>query len=201
MERITLHASIKDMASHVAHQDNKFCMTGVIVERVGRTLYMVATNGTRMVMIESRCADDGDFRAIIPDHVIECLPVPREATTVELVRIIDETYELQHGISRVRFESIQGDPPPYREVVPAHDPADTASKIGINPLDIGRAMKFLYQFREREGMDLDPVVWNHGKPNKPITMAFAGRNHKATVVVMPVILNSEPTREVTGGAA
>ncbi|MFW6032691.1 MAG: DNA polymerase III subunit beta, partial [Phycisphaeraceae bacterium] len=105
-----------------ARENSRYAINGVLVEREGNKLAMVATDGHRLAVARGSCqsAGDGETRSSI---------VPSKALNL-LMRLFDdaeETVRVQHRENQILFATdravlvsnlVEGSFPPYKDVIP-----------------------------------------------------------------------------------
>lgn len=112
-----------------AVENSRYAINGVLLERAGRKLRLVATDGRRLAMARGECdkAADNDMRCIIPTKALNIL--------VKLIDDPDATVRVSTDANQVRFKVGDGDDaavltsnlvegafPPFEDVIPKdHD--------------------------------------------------------------------------------
>ncbi len=104
-----------------ARENSRYAYKGVLLERDGKKLVMVATDGHRLPMVKGSCANaaEGETSAIIPTKALSLL-----------TRLLDdpgETVRVKTSENQAMFATesailstnlVEGTFPPYRDVVP-----------------------------------------------------------------------------------
>ncbi len=122
----SLRRMISRTAFATASDNTRYAFNGVLLERKGRRLRMVATDGRRLAMVRGDCSGpaDGDASCIIPTKTLNVLN--------RLLDDPDAGVRVTRDRNRIRFEIgegavivsslIEGNFPPFDDVVPKeHD--------------------------------------------------------------------------------
>ncbi len=121
-----LRRMIGRSAFATAADNSRYAFNGVLLERKGRRLRMVATDGRRLALVQGECTGsaDGDSACIIPTKTLQVLN--------RLLDDPDTAVRISRNRNRIRFEVgetatvisslIEGTFPPFDDVIPKeHD--------------------------------------------------------------------------------
>lgn len=104
-----------------ARESSRYAINGVLIERDGKKLVVVATDGRRLALAKGDCrAANGDNRsAIVPTKALTLLlRVFDDADQTVRVRIADNQILFATDEAMVTSNLVEGNFPPYRDVVP-----------------------------------------------------------------------------------
>lgn len=121
IEEGKLKSMIEKVAFSMAHQDVRYYLNGMLIERTAEHLRMVATDGHRLAMVteEDAQADSESIQSILPRKGV-----------MELARLLhdrDDTVEVSIGTNHFRLQSagmvftsklVDGKFPDYQRVIP-----------------------------------------------------------------------------------
>ena len=118
-----LKSMIDKVSFSMAHQDVRYYLNGMLIERTAEHLRMVATDGHRLAMVTEALAGEGD-------EITQSI-LPRKGV-MELARLLDDsedTVEIAIGTNHFRLRTatmvftsklVDGKFPDYQRVVPRH---------------------------------------------------------------------------------
>ncbi|MSQ90715.1 MAG: DNA polymerase III subunit beta [Phycisphaerales bacterium] len=137
----TLRRMISRTVFATASDNTRYAFNGVLLERKGRRLRMVATDGRRLALVKGECAGpaDGDASCIIPTKALNVLN--------RLLDDPDAAVQVSRDRNRIRFSIgdsavlvsslIEGSFPPFDDVLPKdHDRRGT-----FDTAELGAAVK------------------------------------------------------------
>ncbi len=105
----------------MAHQDVRYYLNGMLLEREGGTIRAVATDGHRLAMSEQQLEDGGDdFQVILPRKAV--LELSRMLTDEETLTQLDigaNHIQIRMGDTIFTSKLIDGKFPDYQKVIPA----------------------------------------------------------------------------------
>lgn len=132
--------------------------------------------------------------AHVADTIAKSIPKPRKGGTLPILdnaayagtddagTITIVTTDLE-TVTPVSFRPIEGPYPAYAPIIPAKKSATT---IRINAEYLMRAAKMLQAFNKMEGQYLNALEINYYGPNDALTLNAYGKEHDATVLIMPI---------------
>lgn len=126
-----------------ARENSRYAMNGVLVEREGKKLSVVATDGRRLALAKGTCvpdesAADGRHEAIVPTRALGMLQrLFDDAEQQVRVRIADNTVVFATDTAVLSSNLVEGNFPPYRDVIPQ----DTDTKVTLNTEVFARAVR------------------------------------------------------------
>lgn len=118
-----LHRLIAQTIFATARENSRYAINGVLVERDGNKLVVVATDGRRLAMAKGTCkagkGDDSHHQAIVPTkalHMIIRLFNDDEQTV--RVKIADNQIIFATDDATLTSNLVEGNFPPYKDVIP-----------------------------------------------------------------------------------
>ncbi len=118
-----LHKILSQTIFATARENSRYAMNGVLIERQGGKLSMVATDGRRLALAKGVCkaskADEGLTTAILPAKALNM--ILRLFTTPEQevrVRLADNQIVFATDDAALSSNLIEGNFPPYKDVIP-----------------------------------------------------------------------------------
>lgn len=116
-----LHRLVAMTIFATARENSRYAINGVLVERDGTKLVMVATDGHRLALARGTCNKCGsDTRsAIVPTKALNLLlRLFDDAEQVVKVKVQDNQILFQSDGATVSSNLVEGNFPPYKDVVP-----------------------------------------------------------------------------------
>lgn len=108
-----------------ARETSRYAMNGVLIDRNGKEIAVVATDGRRLALAKGDCkqAKDngggGPHAAIVPTKALQMLPRLFSDTEEDVsVRIADNTITFATDQAVLASNLVEGSFPPYKDVVP-----------------------------------------------------------------------------------
>ncbi len=116
-----LHRLVRQTIFATARENSRYAINGVLLEREGNKLNLVATDGRRMALAKGSCkAAQGDSRgAIIPTKALNLLLrlFPNEEEVVK-VKVADNQIMFAGADAMLTSSLVEGNFPPYKDVIP-----------------------------------------------------------------------------------
>lgn len=116
-----LHKLISQTIFATARESSRYAINGVLVERDGKKLVMVATDGRRLAMAKGSCKQaKGDNRsAIVPTKALKLiLQMFQDGEQTVRVRIADNQIMFATDDAFLTSNLVEGNFPPFKDVVP-----------------------------------------------------------------------------------
>ena len=130
-----LHKLISQTIFATARESSRYAINGVLVEREGKKLVMVATDGRRLALAKGNCKQaKGDSRsAIVPTKALKLmLQMFQDAEQTVRVRIADNQIMFATDGALLASNLVEGNFPPFKDVVPRDN--DRKAKMGTDIL-------------------------------------------------------------------
>ena len=118
-----LHRLISQTLFATARENSRYAINGVLLERDGNKLSMVATDGHRLALARGQCkageGEDGGRSAIVPTKALNLL--------LRLFDDAEQTVQIKLADNQILFSSdeallasnlVEGNFPPYKDVIP-----------------------------------------------------------------------------------
>jgi len=154
-----LHKLISQTIFATARENTRYAINGVLLEREGNKLNVVATDGRRMAMAKGSCKPgkaDGEGRkhsAIVPSKALSLLlrlfNDPEQSVDV---RIADNQIMFQTEDALLASNLVEGAFPPYKDVIPRD--SDKRATIGTDLLASAVRRAALLTNEESKGVRL-----------------------------------------------
>ena len=116
-----LHRLIAQTIFATARENSRYAINGVLVEREGKNLHVVATDGRRLAMAKGACRSgaEGTRSAIVPTKALNMILrlFDDESQTVR-VKLVDNQIIFGADGTVLASNLVEGNFPPYRDVVP-----------------------------------------------------------------------------------
>lgn len=117
-----LHRLIRQTTFATARENSRYAINGVLVERDGNKLTLVATDGRRLALAKGACRGNGDTGA-------KSVIIPTKALSTALRLFDDDSQEVSVKITENQLlfatdtavlstNLVEGNFPPYRDVIP-----------------------------------------------------------------------------------
>jgi len=126
-----------------ARENSRYAMNGVLIEREGKKLSVVATDGRRLALARGECTlvggdKEGRHEAIVPTRSLGMLQrLFDDAEQQVKVRVADNSIVFSTDTAVLSSNLVEGNFPPYRDVIPQ----DTDSKATLNTEVFARAVR------------------------------------------------------------
>ena len=137
-----LHRLVAQTIFATARESSRYAINGVLIEREGKKLVVVATDGRRLAMARGECkqtkGDDkpGKHSAIVPTKSLNMmLRLFTEADQQVKVRIADNQVIFATDEAMLASNLIEGNFPPYDDVIPRD--ADRKAMLNTDTLASG----------------------------------------------------------------
>lgn len=121
---VDLHRLISQTIFATAKENSRYAINGVLVEREGGKLNVVATDGRRLAMAKGACKvgkteGDGSHAAIVPTKALTLiLRLFTGADQTVRVRIADNQILFASEEAVLTSNLVEGNFPPYKDVIP-----------------------------------------------------------------------------------
>lgn len=129
-----LHRLIAMTIFATARENSRYAINGVLVEREGNKLVVVATDGHRLALARGTCkSTSGDTRsAIVPTKALNLLlRLFDDAEQTVRVKIQDNQILFQADGSMLASNLVEGNFPPYRDVIPKENDKKAALSTDV----------------------------------------------------------------------
>ncbi len=126
-----------------ARENSRYAMNGVLIEREGKKLSVVATDGRRLALAKGDCApsdadQEGRHEAIVPTRALGMLQrLFEDADQQVQVKVADNNIVFATETAVLSSNLVEGNFPPYRDVIPH----DTDIKATLNTEVFARAVR------------------------------------------------------------
>lgn len=150
-----IHKLISQTIFATARENSRYAINGVLVEREGNKLSVVATDGRRLAMAKGSCkAAKGDNRsAIVPtkalNMILRLFTDPEEPVKV---RIADNQVLFASENAVLVSNLVEGNFPPYKDVIPRD--GDKKATLGTDALASATRRAALLTNEESKGVRL-----------------------------------------------
>ncbi len=117
-----LHRLIEQTIFATARENSRYAINGVLVERDGNKLTVVATDGRRLAMAKGNCKSAGDApkaSAIVPTKALNMiLRTFDDADQTVRVKVADNQILFATDEALLTSNLVEGNFPPYKDVIP-----------------------------------------------------------------------------------
>jgi DNA polymerase-3 subunit beta len=105
-----------------ARETSRYAINGVLVEREGKKLHLVATDGRRLALAKGTCSEAakaGSATAIVPSKALQLLQrVLNDPAEVVKVRVAGNQAHFATDSVTLTTNLVEGNFPPYKDVIP-----------------------------------------------------------------------------------
>ncbi|MCC7193314.1 MAG: DNA polymerase III subunit beta [Phycisphaeraceae bacterium] len=130
-----MHKIISQTIFATARENSRYAINGVLIEREGNKIAVIATDGRRMAMAKGSCkANKGDSRsAIVPTKALNLLlRIFTDSEKPVQVRVADNQVLFATENAVLASNLVEGNFPPYKDVIPRD--GDKKATIGTDVL-------------------------------------------------------------------
>lgn len=118
-----LHKLVTQTIFATARENSRYAINGVLVERQGNKVTVVATDGRRLAMAKGSCkaskSDEGVVGAIVPTKALQLLlRIFTKADAGVKVRVSDNQILFASDDATLTSNLVEGNFPPYKDVIP-----------------------------------------------------------------------------------
>jgi DNA polymerase III subunit beta len=174
----------------VSKEESRFYLKGVCVQAIYKQVYIVATDGHRLICFKPEITVERDFSVIIPTQTIADLKLNKNVDIAELsISDDDKQVTLSYCGNSMTFLPIDGAFPDWKRVIPNTISGETAQ---FNPLYLADFTKVLKALGSRS--DIVSVGHNGGSP------AFIGLNIDVDYVALVMPMRADVPNQVPSWA-
>ncbi len=183
---------LRGLVEVAARDTSRYAIAGVNLESKGAKVVLAATDGRRLLGIEgeNKLLDGWSssdpplegFDLVIPAKVIKDLKIKKSDGDIEIEMVghgLD--FKAKMGSVSIEASGLEGNFPPYRDVIPDHE-LGLESMIGFSPKLLSGMLKGFDLATDPEGA----VKMSVYAPNKPLKFERDDGVGKMVGVLMPV---------------
>jgi len=135
----TLRRLIARTLFATAVENARFAINGVLMERKGKRIRLVGTDGKRLAVAAGGCSGDGDMTLIVPAKSLNILVkmLGDPDSTVTIAKADGQAVFQVNGVGTLVTSLVEGTFPPFEDVIPK----DQDKRVTFDAADLAAAIR------------------------------------------------------------